>query len=153
MPPLLMTVYSFKDLSGTVTDGQGNTFTFAGQVGAGQISIEMATERTAHDVASDGAIMISAIDGNNGAVNIEMQQTSAAYKFFLSWYNSLITAMQNGDVSNWAAMAMTLRNVTDGTSHKIIGISPPKKPTKVYTAQGQKLVWRLMAGDVMSLTA
>ena len=49
-------------------------------------------------------------------------------------------------------MAALLRNVTDGTSHMITGLSFMKVPDKSYQAQGQQLTWVLMAADIQSVT-
>jgi hypothetical protein len=145
-------VYSFKDLSGAL-DSVIGPFAFSGKIGAGQISIDMDTEKTAVDTAADGAIMLSHMAGDSGSIQIEVQQTSIFHKFLLRLYNTLKTAADAGDDSNWASTGLSLRNVTDGTSHVLTGICFSKIPTKVYTAQGQKLTWKLIAADVQNLTS
>jgi len=121
--------------------------TFTGE-GAGEITVGMATEKTAHDVAADGTSWFQ-IAGNNGQITISCQQTSNLHKWLLAWYNYL----RYSDTSEWARTAATLRSISDGTSHIITGISPQKVPDKPYSKQGQMVTWVLMAADIQSLTA
>jgi Bacteriophage KPP10, Structural protein ORF10 len=149
-----MTVYSFKDLSGSFFHPAVGSFILnGGNIGFGQVTVAMTTEKTAHDVAADGSIMVSFISGDNGSVDIEVQQTSQLHNFLLSWYNAIKTAADAGDVTLWAAGSMLLRNIVDRTSHTLTGISPSKIPDKVYAAQGGKVTWKLMAADAQQINA
>ena len=142
------TTYSFLDLGGAVAHPALGAYTFSGQ-GVGKVTVAMATERTVHDVAADGSVMVSKIAGENGTVTIEAQQTSDVHKWLLAAYNAIKVA----DISAWAQMAMTLRNTSGGTSHIITGISFQKVPDKPYDKQGQMVSWVLMAADIQSITA
>lgn len=148
-----MKVYSFKDLSGAFSHPAAGSFQFAGQIGQGQTTVEMTTEKTVQDVAADGTVMVSAIAGDNGQISIEMQQTSELFKFLLDWYNLVNTALNNNDASGWAAATLTLRNITDGSGHVCTGVSPAKIPTKPYSAQGQKITWILPAANIQNTTS
>ena len=147
-----ITTYSFKDTSGAFTHPLAGAFPFSGQIGAGQFTISMSTEKSVHDVASDGAVMVSAISGDNGNVSIEVQQTSDFHAFLLAWYNTIKTAMDNGDVTTFASATLTLRNIVDGSTHICRGITPSKVPDKVYAAQGQRITWTLMCADIQNVT-
>jgi hypothetical protein len=144
----MTSTYSFLDLSGAIAQADMGAYTFTGE-GVGEVVVTMATERTAHDTASDGSIMVSKIAGNSGNISITVQQTSDVHKWLLLWYNYLVIA----DTSKWASTTAALRNTTDGTSHIITGLSPQKVPDKQYQAQGQRVTWVLMAADIQSLTA
>jgi hypothetical protein len=148
----MASTYSFKDTSGAFTHPIAGAFRFAGQIGMGQFTVSMSTEKSAHDVAADGAVMISAISGDNGSISIEVQQTSDLHRFLLSWYNTIKTLMDNGDVTTWASAQLTLRTILDGSTHICTGISPSKVPDKTYAAQGQRLTWTLMCGDIQNVT-
>jgi hypothetical protein len=147
-----MTTYSFKDTSGAFAHPLVGAFPFSGQIGQGQFTIAMTTEKTAHDVAADGAVMVSAISGDNGSVSIEVQQTSTLHTFLLSWYNTIKALMDSGNVDDWATAALTIRSIVDGSIHICRGISPSKVPDKTYAAQGQRLTWVLMCADIQNLT-
>ena len=140
--------YSFLDLAGAIAHPTFGAYLFTG-AGVGEVNVTMATERTAHDTAADGSVMISKIAGNSGQISIQAQQTSDLHKWLLDWYNYLVVA----PVSAWGQTAATLRNASDGTSHTASGISPQKVPDKPYQAQGQKVTWVLMCADVQSITA
>ncbi|HLH04948.1 MAG TPA: phage protein [Bryobacteraceae bacterium] len=146
-----MTTYSFKDLTGAFVHPLVGSYILAGgNVGLGQITITNATDRTAHDTAADGSVMVSYIAGDSGAATIEVQQTSDLHSFLLGWFNQLKTLADSGDVSLWAAGVLSLRNLEDGTVHTLTGVSPSKVPDKVYQAQGQRVTWNLMAAAVIS---
>jgi hypothetical protein len=144
--------YSFKDLVGVLTNsvfGTAITLT-GGNVGVGQLTITMATTRTAHDVAADGVVMPSYLAGANGACNIEVQQTSALHHELLALYNASVTAAEYGDVSGWAATTLSFRTVVDGSIHNLSGVSFSKIPDKPYHAAGQRITWELMAANIIN---
>jgi hypothetical protein len=143
-----ITTYSFLDLSGALAHPTFGAYVFTGE-GVGEVQVSMTTEKTAHDTASDGSVMVSKIAGDNGNITIQCQQTSNVHKWLLSAYNNL----KNADSKEWAKMAATLRNVCDGTSHIATGISFQKVPDKSYQAQGQKVSWVLMCADIQSIVA
>lgn len=144
--------YSFKDTGGAFFHPLAGPFAFSGQIGMHQFTISMAAEKTVHDLAGDGTVMPSAIAGNNGQIAIEVQQTSKFHAFMLAWYNLVVTAMEQGDVTNFASASITLRNLVDGSLHELTGVSPSKVPDKTYAQQGQHITWVLMAADIRSVT-
>lgn len=146
-----MDVYSFKDTSGAFTHPDAGIFPFSGKIGMGEFTVVMATEQSAHDVAADGNVMISAIAGDNGSLDIRVQQTSALHKFLLSWFNLVKNLRDQGNPTDWAAARVSLRNTTDGSQHLCTGVSPSKVPDKTYSAQGGYIVWRLMCGDIQNV--
>jgi len=148
----ISTTYSFKDLVGVLTnDVFGTSITLTGgNVGLGQITITMATARTAHDVAADGVVMPSYLAGDNGACNIEVQQTSNLHHDLLALYNSAVTAAESGNVSGWAATTLSFRTVADGSIHNLTGVSFNKIPDKPYHAAGQRVTWELMAANIVN---
>lgn len=145
---MAITTYSFLDLAGVMAHPSKGIYTFTGE-GVGSITVAMATERTAHDTAADGSIMVSKLAGNSGSVTISAQQTSPLHKWLLDWYNYVIQA----DTEEWAQASIAMRNTSDGTSHVATGISPGKLPDKAYQAQGQQVSWVLMCADIQSLNA
>lgn len=146
----MISTYSFVDTSGAFNHPTVGNFLFAGEIGAGHFMVGMSTERSVQDVASDGAVMVSYIAGDNGFLDVEVQQTSEFHKFLLGWFNAVKTAADNGDPSQWAAATVTLRNLTDGSGHVMKGVSPGKIPDKTYAAQGSRLTWRLMCADIQN---
>jgi hypothetical protein len=47
---------------------------------------------------------------------------------------------------------MLLRNINDGTTHTITGISPQIQPDKTYSAQAGSVTWNLLAGNIENNT-
>ena len=145
--------YSFKSLVGVLVNpvfGVSIPLT-GGNVGFGQMTVTMTTERTAHDVAADGTVMVSYIAGDNGDIAIEVQESSILHSLLLSLYNQAITAANYyDDVSGWAATTISFRMLTDGTSHILSGVSFGKIPDKPYQASGQKITWRMMAANIIN---
>lgn len=144
------TTYSFLDLAGAITHPSfpGGPYMFTGE-GVGSVTVNMQTERTAHDVAADGSIMVSKIAGNNGQIIIECQQTSLVDKYLLQLYNYLLQASS----AEWAMAAIALRNVVNANNHIATGVSFGKLPDKPYGASGARVSWTLWAADIVSLNA
>ena len=146
------TTYSFKSLVGVLTNsvfGASLPLT-GGNIGVGDITITMSTERTSHDVAADGTVMPSYVAGNNGTVAINVQETSALHRALLALYNQATSAADNGHVSGWAATVINFRFLIDGSQHLLSGVSFVKVPDKPYQAHGQRITWNLMAADIVN---
>src|SRR5579872_2486451 len=97
MSAFASTTYSFKDTSGAFNHPTVGNFLFAGQIGAGHFMVGMAIERTVHDTAADGNVMVSYVAGDPGFLDIEVQQTSELHAFLLNWFNTVKTAADAGD--------------------------------------------------------
>lgn len=137
------TTYSFLDLVGSIHSGVAGDYIFTGE-GAGSISVSKATERSSHDVAADGSIMVSKIAGNNGSITIEVQQTAPLHTWLLKWFQALWGA----PTSEWANTTILLKNSSTGGSHVCTGVSPNKEADVPYQAQGQRVTWTLMCADI-----
>jgi len=142
------TVYSFLDLSGVMAHPVLGSFVFS-EGGVGQIVISMAHDKTFHEIDTRGIVLGAKIPGHNGQIHIQCQQTSNAHKWLQWAYNTLYSSQ---DPAQWMKMAATLRNICDGTSHEIRGMSFNKIPDKAYAAQGQMVDWVLMAADIVSMS-
>ena len=143
-----MTVYSFLDLAMAFNHPLTGPISFQGQLGFGSLVVEMTTERSSLNTASDGAIMISSIAGNSGHLTVETQQTSTIHEFLNSWLNLLLQAQNQGDVTTWASATLSARSLTTSTSHICTGVCPAKYPSFPYRAQGENVTWTLYAADI-----
>lgn len=137
--------YSFQDV---IVSFACNSVGAASSKGAGigSISVEMSTEKTAHEVAADGTVMVSKVLGDNGNIALAIQQTSQLHKYLLSWYNYINNP--STAVSDWAAMNITITSNNLGDKTVCTGVSPQKLPTRPYQAQGQQVTWTLMAAEI-----
>jgi hypothetical protein len=144
--------YSFKSLTGVLTNPVfGVTIPLTGgNIGVGGITIRMATTRTTHDVAADGTVMPSYVAGNNGDVDIIVQETSAIHRELLGLYNLAVLAADNDDVLGWAATSIAFTLLVDGSVHVLTGVSFEKIPDKPYEANGQRMTWKLMACNIFN---
>ena len=138
--------YSFEAVTATLNFSGVVPITITGK-GAGSITTSMSGEKTAHDIAADGTVMISKLLGNNGSIALSIQQTSSVHKLLLLWYNYVLAA----DASVWADNSITIRDSINKTTITAIGVSPQKKPDKPYQAQGQQIVWNFMAATITEL--
>jgi hypothetical protein len=141
-----ITTYSFTDTVGSISHPEVGVYMFDG-TGVGSVTISKSTDRTAHDIASDGSVMVSKIAGNNGTVTIECQQTSSIHRWLLAWFNALWSL----PTSSWAETAVTLRNSQTHTSHVCMGVSPQKEADTPYQAQGQRVTWTLMCAEITNM--
>lgn len=144
--------YSFKSLTGVLTNPVfGVTIPLTGgNIGVGSFTIRMTTARTTHDVAADGTVMPSYVAGDNGEVDVVVQETSVIHKALLSLYNLCVLAANNDDVAGWAATAISFTFLIDGSTHTLTGVSFDKIPDKPYEASGVKITWRLMAANIIN---
>jgi len=139
------TTYSFLDLVGSISHPAVGSFIFTGE-GAGSVTVSKSTERSTHDVAADGSIMVSKIAGNNGTVTIEVQQTAPLHKWLLKWFQTCWALPTN----QWAETSMLLKNSTTGGSHICQGVSPQKEADVPYQAQGSRVTWTLLCADIVN---
>lgn len=137
------TTYSFADLACVLAHAAVGQYVATGE-GTGSISVSMTTDRSAHDVAADGRVMVSKINGRNGSVTISVQQTSALNKWLLKLYSYL----EQAPASEWAGINITLRSSTMQDLIRATGVSFQKLPDKPFQAQGQQVSWVFMAADI-----
>jgi hypothetical protein len=145
--------YSFKSLVGVFTNPPlGVTIPLTGgNLGAGGFTVRMTTDRTVHEVAADGTVLISYIAGDNGELDIEAQETSVLHSALLAAYNLALAAANADDVSAWATIAISFRMLTDGSQHLFSGVSFQKFPDKPYQARGQNVTWKLMIANAYNM--
>lgn len=135
--------YSFEDVTCSFQHPGVGAASSTG-AGLGTISIAMANDKTVHEVAADGSVMISKIAGKNGTVAITMQQTSELHKYLLRWYNYVDAAKS----SEFAKMVITIKSNNLGDITTCTGVSPQKLADRPYQAQGQQITWNLMAAEI-----
>ena len=136
-------IYSFDDVSVTFSHAAVGQYVASGQ-GIGSLGVSMATDRSVQDVAADGSVMTSKIRGRNGTVTISAQQTSDLHKWLLKLYNYLETAPTN----QWAGITIVVRSPSMQDKVTATGVSFQKIPDRQWQAQGQQLMWTLLAADV-----
>jgi hypothetical protein len=145
--------YSFKALTGVLRNKVlGVTIPFTGKnLGLGGITIRMAVPRTVHETGVDGAVIPLYVAGDNGEVEIEVQQSSTLNSSLLSLYNRLLIAAQGGDYTGWASTSILFTFGPDGSQHYLTGLSFEKFPDKPYAAAGQRISWKMIAANINSV--
>lgn len=137
------TTYSFGDVSMVIAHPSVGQYVATG-AGLGSIATTMTTDRSTHDVASDGSVMVSKIKGRNGSHTIAVQQTSDLNKWLLKLYNYL----EQAPTSEWTGISVTVRAPSMQDLIRSTGVSFQKLPDRPYQAQGQQISWVLLAADV-----
>lgn len=140
-----LSTYSFSDVVGSIHCDLMEDYVFTGK-GVGSITISKSTERTAHDIAADGSVMVSKVPGNNGTVSIEVQQSSPLNEWLYAWFQKL----WNSPTSKWASTTILIRNGHLGRTHVCVGVSPSKESDSTYQAQGNRVTWNLMCADIVN---
>lgn len=136
-------VYSFQDIYISFNHPSVGSFSVNGE-GAGDVAVSYANDRTAHDVAADGSVMVSKIIANNGNITINVQQVSGLIDYLDRWFNYIDPAPS----SEWAKMTITIRDLVRNRNTVCLGVSPQKRGDKSYQAQGQRSPWTLMAAEI-----
>jgi len=135
--------YSFSDVSAVIKHPSFGQIIATGE-GIGSITSEMSTDRTVHDLAADGTVMISKVKGRNGTVSLAIQQTSSLHQWLTKLYNYLETA----STSKWAETSIVIRTPSMNEIETCTGVSFGKQPSNPRQAQGQNITWALMAADI-----
>lgn len=145
-------VYSAKDLNFSLSAALTGPILAAGvqEKGFNKIMVRMTTDQTVDKVGADGAVVISAIPGDQGEIEIEVWQTSSLQADLIQWYNALKAARDAGDVSNWATTTIFIQNIVDGSQHMATGVSPMKIPDKTYEAEAQTVNWVFRCGNIVN---
>lgn len=138
-----ITTYSFADVSFAQSHPKVGKYSVTGE-GIGNINVSMTNDRTAHDVAADGSVMVSKIRARNGVITLLVQQTSSLNQWLLKWYNYLEAA----PVDTYADTVIVIRAPHMGDLITAKGVTPQKLPDKPYQAQGQNVTWTLLAADI-----
>lgn len=139
-----VTTYSFEDIICTLNHSSIGSKSTKGE-GLGSITIAMTNDRTVHDTASDGSIMITKKISRNGTIVIDMQQTSQLHKWLLKAYNYL----DNAATSEWALMTVTIVSKELEENTTCTNVSFQKIANKPYQAEGQHVSWTLMAAKII----
>ena len=135
--------YSFQDTDISIYSLAVGNFSASGE-GVGSVAVTMANDRTVHEMAADGSVLVSKIKTRNGTIALMVQQTSGIHSFLTKLANYLETA----PADQWATSVITIRSKSTGESITCKGISPQKTPDKSYQANGQNITWNLMSADI-----
>lgn len=140
------TTYAFEDISAIISHPGYGQFSMNGE-GIGSFVVSKSTERTSHDKAADGHIMVSKIAGNNGNVVINAQQTSALHNWLQGLFNYLVSTSSD----QWAQISLTIRSTKMSKTIQCSGGAFQKEPDEPFQDQGQNLSWTLMFADIQRL--
>lgn len=144
-------VYSFGDVTATIMHPSKGQFLIDGSgtdgTGTGSITIAMTNDRSAHDLAADGTVMISKIRAGNGTITINAQQTSPLHRWLLGLSNYL----DGAGTEEWAGIIINIRASAMKETTIATGVSFQKLPDKPYQQQGQQVAWVLMAADIQQM--
>ena len=140
------TTYSFSDVDFIFSHPAVGLKQLSGE-GVGAIRITMSTDKSTHDVAADGSIMVSKVAGNNAQIEIETQQTSDLHKWLLLYYNLVLVS----PAAIWAAAQIIVRDKVGGETITALDVSPLKKADKSYEAQGQRVNWQFLSANCQSV--
>lgn len=138
--------YSFTDINATISHPAYGSYDIQGE-GIGDLNISKVTDRTTHDVAADGNIMVSKVAGNNGNVTINAQQTSTLH----NWLQGLYNYLWNADTSQWAQISMTVIAPKMSKTYYCTGGAFVKEPDEPFQSQGQRVSWGILFADVQRL--
>lgn len=139
--------YSFTDVMAVISHPAYGQYSMQGE-GMGDFTVTKVTDRTVHDVASDGCVMVSKIAGNNGNVSINAQQTSTLHNWLEGLFNYLVSATTD----EWAQISLTIRAPKMKKTNICTGGAFVKEGDEPYQAQGQRVAWSLLFTDIQKLT-
>jgi hypothetical protein len=136
-------IYNFKDLQTVFFHPSYGQYIASGS-GIGTITFTMATDRTVQDVAADGRVMSSKVEGENGSIAIAIQQTSQFHK----WLQGLYNYLKSVDASEWTQLTITADSAVMGDNNQCTGCGFQKRADLPYQAQGQLVTYTILAESV-----
>jgi hypothetical protein len=140
------TTYSFADVSVNIQHSSIGQLSLQGG-GLGSVTVTKSTDRTGHDVAADGSVLVSKIPGENGNIALSIQQNTYAEKWLQNWFNYIKDSRT--DSSEYALATITIRNNITGAVTTATGVALQKEPDDNMQAQGQQRVWTLLAASII----
>lgn len=148
----ILGVYSGKDMNVVLSSPLTGIITIAGVAAQGieSIAIAMVQDRSSLKVGADGAVVVSAIPGDQANIRIRVWQVSPLHQALLGWYNALVAAQALGDVTDWAASTLTVTNLVNPIGHYCTGVCPVKIPEQIYGMEAQTYEWTLLAANAVS---
>ena len=138
--------YSFTDITATLSHPSYGSYSLNGD-GTGDMTVSKATDRTVHDVAADGHIMVSKVAGNNGSVVINAQQSSGLHNWLQGLFNYLVGA----STKEWAQLTMNINSPVMHKTYVCTGGAFVKEPDEPFQAQGQRVAWTILFADIQKL--
>ena len=137
------TIYSFADVEFIISHPSVGRYVAQGE-GIGSIKVTMTTERTKHNVAADGAVMVTRVEGKNGTIALAIQQTSALDKWLRKAYDYVETASP----SEWAEFGITVRSPIMTELINAYDVSFQILPERPFESDGQQVTWNLMSAHI-----
>ena len=104
----------------------------------------MANDRTVHDIAADGSVMISKIKVKNGSLTIKAQQTSNLHKYLKKLYKYCDPA----SATAWAKITIVINDRMTGETVNASYGSFKKLSDEGWQAQGEQVTWELMFAEI-----
>lgn len=143
------TVYSFSNITASISHPSTGAISTSNS-GVGSIGISMLTDRTTHDIAADGGIFILKVDGNNGIISLQVQQTSELHRWMLQLAGFLMTPTV--DHKTWAEINMSIQDNNMNTLYRCTGGSLIKIPDLTFATDGQSVTWIIYFADITLTT-
>jgi hypothetical protein len=140
---LTFKTYSFQDIDISINHPSVGSFSANGE-GTGSIAVNMANDKTVHDLAADGTVMITKVKTRSGTMAVVVQQSSGVNNFLTKLSNFLDSA----PASDWALTNITIRSKATKEIITGTGVSPQKIADKNFQATGQNYTWNLMCADI-----
>lgn len=136
------TVYSFLDLSGSMSHPLLGSYIFTGQ-GVGSITTVFDHERDFNEIDVNGIVVVGYVPGDNGKIQIVCQISSNVHSWLGYLYTGIKNKMKDKSYNEWARMNFYLRNVVTGNSFQARGVTFTGYPEESRAAQGSLVTWVL----------
>lgn len=135
--------YSFKNVTVVIEHPSIGSMSTEGD-GVGSISIAMSNDKSSHNLAADGTVMISKIAGSNGTVAIAVQQVSQSNEYLKKLYNYC----EANEDSSFAATTIRITDKNANDIYTCTGVTPQKLADAKYAAQGDLRTWNMLAAEI-----
>lgn len=140
----MFSVYSFADVRCVFNHPDIGQNVLSADGAVGKITIERAGDMSSHTATSNGYTTINRMRSDNGTLTIEVPQNSPAEKFMRK-----VTAYLDICPSDRFALgSTTIFDLAGNVTVQCAGITPQKKPGRVYEATAGNVAFAMLAADI-----
>lgn len=136
-------VYSFADMRCVFNhDDIGQSVLSDG--GVGKVTVSYAGDMSSHTATANGYTTVNRLKSKNGTITVEVQQNSPAEAFL----RKAIKYLDTCETNRFALGSLTVFDQSNGEVVQCSGVTPQKKPDKIYDAAAGNVAFAFLAADI-----
>ena len=136
-------VYSMADVQVVMYHQDVGRMLLSGH-GLGKITIAYAGDISSHTPTADGYVVVNKLRNSHGLITVEVPQNSEAAGYLRRWADYL----KDCDTYLFALTALNIVDPAGGFTVYCEGVTPQKKPDRIYDQTSSNMSWVLLAASI-----